>query len=579
MLGRLTVSALVLSNALAVAGLFRDPSAPIAEYPARPQFLNPLGVAVDPTGATAYVVLGGVQKIAVVDLAAGKVLRHIATGKSPRAIVYHLGALFVADAEKGALVIPVGDVQGHRLDYASLPEDVRAALLMRLPPWFNHGGRSEITDEFAVSPALQGRHSAIAHESAEELLRQGPFENSLVVADDLFAANRTTLVQTPGGAQFQGALGFAGGNNQSGGWGSERPIESDGQVIRLEAKGGAALPSGVLTHTTAQAIFVAATGSDSVLQLNAARLRSFAGEQRLSSLGANGQLGCISVLGPQGGMANQFVGPPQPADYVVQRFRTQSAPGPMALSADGRILVVANVLADSLTLIECRPTPRVVRHIPLDGPAPDAARRGEILFHSARLDASGQFTCASCHPGGGSDAITWHMPGAEADGRVTKDLHGVRDTAPYGWHGEDATLAIHVRRTLTTLFRHTPTESEISELVAYLESLPPRPPIVDPTTAPLSVAGRKLFEGKAGCVRCHKGATLDDGKQHDVATGGTFDTPSLRGVGNRTKLLHDGRAGHIVQALNLHQGPSPHAVAVFLTNEEITSLIAYLKSL
>ena len=52
---------------------------------------------------------------------------------------------------------------------------------------------------------------------------------------------------------------------------------------------------------------------------------------------------------------------------------------------------------------------KVLKHVPLDGPKPDAARRGEILFHSATLTFQGQFSCASCHPDGGSDGLNWDL--------------------------------------------------------------------------------------------------------------------------------------------------------------------------
>src|SRR5262249_7933470 len=152
------------------------------------------------------------------------------------------------------------------------------------------------------------------------------------------------------------------------------------------------------------------------------------------------------------------------------RLPTQAMPGAMALSPDGRALVVCNTLADSLTVIDCQPEPHVARHIALGGPAPDAARRGEVLFHSARLSKNGRFACASCHPGAGTDGVPWHMPGGEDYARVPRPLLGVRDTAPYGWRGEDANLEIHVRKTLANLFEYRPTEVELSDLLAYLES-------------------------------------------------------------------------------------------------------------
>src|SRR5262249_25616331 len=65
--------------------------------------------------------------------------------------------------------------------------------------------------------------------------------------------------------------------------------------------------------------------------------------------------------------------------FVIARLPTQSNPRRLALSGDGKTLVVSNYLSDSLTVIDAVNL-KVVRHIPLGGPKPDAARRGEILF-------------------------------------------------------------------------------------------------------------------------------------------------------------------------------------------------------
>jgi YVTN family beta-propeller protein len=269
---------------------------------------------------------------------------------------------------------------------------------------------------------------------------------------------------------------------------------------------------------------------------------------------------------------------------------TQSNPRRLGLSGDGKTLVVSNYLSDSLTVIDTEKL-KVVKHISLDGWAtkPDAARRGEILFNSAKLTQFGQFTCASCHPNGGTDGLNWDLP---RDGignpKNTKSLLGVKDTAPYGWLGTSATLADRVRGTLRTLHRYEPEDHEVSYLVAYLETLePPSPP---PLTkgglggvAELN-RGRALFDGKAGCVTCHSGTTFQDGKSHNVGTGtiegeDRFDTPSLRGVRLTAPYLHDGRAATIDEIFTKHNAKKQHGSADGLTAEELADVIAYLKSL
>ena len=73
---------------------------------------------------------------------------------------------------------------------------------------------------------------------------------------------------------------------------------------------------------------------------------------------------------------------------VVAAIPTQANPRRLGPSGDGKVLVVSNYLSDSLTVIDAEKL-KVVKHVPLGGWAPDAARRGEILFNSGETDLPG----------------------------------------------------------------------------------------------------------------------------------------------------------------------------------------------
>lgn len=265
--------------------------------------------------------------------------------------------------------------------------------------------------------------------------------------------------------------------------------------------------------------------------------------------------------------------------YVRAVLPTQANPRRLALSGDGKTLVVSNYLADSLTVIDAV-NRKVVKHIPLGGPEPDSARRGEVHFNSARLTFQGQFTCASCHPDGGADGLNWDLT---RDGvgnfKNTKSLFGVKDTAPYGWLGTSPTLEDRVRGTLRTLHRHEPFDDEVRDLTAYLGSLPP--PAAGPG-GPAVARGKELFEEKARCAGCHGGAAFDDGKLHDVGTGDAneerLNTPSLRGVRTTAPYLHDGRADTLEDVFLRHNRARKHGAAHALTEAEFADLVAYLKT-
>jgi len=130
------------------------------------------------------------------------------------------------------------------------------------------------------------------------------------------------------------------------------------------------------------------------------------------------------------------------------------------------------------------------------------------------------------------------------------------------------------------LFEYRPTDGELSDLLAYLDSLAaPEPPPVPPSTRQVVERGRVVFDEQGKCSRCHQGETLQDGGRHDVGTGGEFDTPSLRGVGRRLPLLHDGRAVNAADLFQQHNGAKKHGAAHTLAHDDLTALLAYLGSL
>ena len=106
---------------------------------------------------------------------------------------------------------------------------------------------------------------------------------------------------------------------------------------------------------------------------------------------------------------------------------------------------------------------------------------------------------------------------------------------------------------------------------------------------PLSAAaqrGRGVFESEqAGCANCHRGELFTDGEIHDVGLGSSrdayegYNTPSLVGVFNRVRLLHDGRAKSLEQALTGPHAPAKVTGLGELNESELADLIEYLKSL
>jgi YVTN family beta-propeller protein len=321
-------------------------------------------------------------------------------------------------------------------------------------------------------------------------------------------------------------------------------------ILLDEPQRGFADPSDVVIQRDGRRAFIACAGADAVIVVDRDRaLRHVSASDQGDSAYSSANSGRDLTASRR---------------YVLARIPTRANPRRLALSRDGKTLVVSNYLDDSLTVIDAE-TLWVVRHIELGSPAPDAARRGEILFNSGKMTFQGSFTCASCHPDGGADGLNWDLT---RDGvgnfKNTKYLLGVRDTAPYGWEGSSRTLEDRIAGTLRTLHQHEPTEAEVADLAAYLKSLPPPRPA----------------SGKNG-----DRAAFDDGQAHDVGTRGPgdtcdrFDTPALRGVRRTAPYLHDGRAATLDEVFTKHNPQHRHGAAHRLSKAELADLLAYLKSL
>ncbi len=577
----------------------------------RPHYKGPLGQVVDRDGQTAYVALYNAGTVAVVDLRAGKVLREVAVGAGPHDLTQAGEALFVTCEEDDTLV---------RLDRAKFavtgrwrvsqaPRSVAVSADGAKAFVACHDGRElravdVATGKSEAVPLPGWPERVILHRDADYpyllALSSRPGEALVSLIDTrkgvrVVNTNRLPGVTNPRGlASKQGASSwvlvvhqkprtrvpatqiaqgwvFTNAISSFSPWGVDTQRGSGSRAKLLDDPVSAhADPSDVVLSPDHKLAFVACAGADTVLALRTDRFVS-----------AN--------YGPLEKEAGHGEGRDDLAltrRYTAARLATGANPRRLALSGDGRTLVVSNHLDDSLTVIDTTGL-RVLRHIALGGPEPDSARRGEALFHSGRMTVQGQFSCASCHPGGGSDGLNWDLPRDGVGNFLnTRSLLGVRDTAPYGWHGSSPTLADRVTGTLRTLHRHEPSSTEVEDLVAYLKTLaPPRPLPRTSRGEEATARGKVLFEGKGRCAACHRGPALHDTTAHDVGTRvegdvqDTFDTPSLRGVARTAPYLHHGQAATLEEVFTRHNASRRHGSAHLLTAQELADLIRYLEGL
>jgi cytochrome c553 len=210
---------------------------------------------------------------------------------------------------------------------------------------------------------------------------------------------------------------------------------------------------------------------------------------------------------------------------------------------------------------------------------------GRVLFHAAgdlRLSGDGR-ACASCHPDGRDDGITWATP----DGpRRSIMLAGrVSRTPPYSWNGNEHTLAIHLASTFDRLSGNGLHGLELDALVAFVTQMPAPPPRpVDASDKARVERGRNVFaSAETGCATCHGGAELTDGQNHEVSSKhkadrqAAFNTPSLRFVSGTGPYFHDGRYGSLREMLDATDGTMGRTKQLAAADRD--ALEAFLRSL
>ncbi len=264
---------------------------------------------------------------------------------------------------------------------------------------------------------------------------------------------------------------------------------------------------------------------------------------------------------------------------------------------------MANTLDDSLSVIDVARNQAVTR-VDLGGPRQRTQLRwGEQLFHSARITFQRQFACATCHPDGHVDGLTYDI---EADGIGVspvdnRTLRGIYDTDPFKWEGTNATLARQCGARLAVFFtRIAPfTPEELRAVNDYTVTIPRPPNRHRPLGAPLSEAqrrGKLLFERtrtndgreippEGRCVYCHFPPYFTDRQQRDVGTKqptdrqGKFDVPHLNNIYDSAPYLHNGMANTLEEIWTVHNPYDTHGYTNDMTKDQLNDLIEYLKTL
>ncbi len=253
-------------------------------------------------------------------------------------------------------------------------------------------------------------------------------------------------------------------------------------------------------------------------------------------------------------------------------------------------------------------------------PMPETLRTGQWMFHNANdryqafpITVNHWLSCESCHPNGGTAAITQRF---EVGPRDTPDLRAGLDG--FLMHTATRTGVGDFWRTIDVeqggLFRpddfeQGPLLEALTEYVVHAIA-----PLHPPRTDAAKVArGDVLFHrDDVGCARCHTGPRGTDSgannpglslagevRLYDVGTCALdapwtdrphrdvsqrprdacrFDTPTLHAVARTGPWLHDGSAATLLDVLTSRNAGGLHGHTAGLSRDDLDDLVEYLRA-
>jgi len=226
---------------------------------------------------------------------------------------------------------------------------------------------------------------------------------------------------------------------------------------------------------------------------------------------------------------------------------------------------------------------------------PALVEKGKALFSDTKLSASGQVSCATCHPANGhTDNKTYVGLNVVADGdpngRSTPTLWGTGSRSAYSWAGTAPNLEANIRGIIVNRMKGPePAPDQLAALAAYTRSLePPANPNISKDGTPTKAAaapiqrGFDLFVGAGGCGTCHLLPTFDKKDIEDVDSGGKFKVPALWAVSKTGPWFHDGRYKTLAEAVRVmweFQAKKVGSTPATPSDAQMADLLAYLNEL
>jgi YVTN family beta-propeller protein len=596
----------------------------------RPRHSSPEGMAMAPDGRRLYVALPDVDQVVEVDTGSLEVVRVVNVPGAPTGLALdHEGiTLYVTARFLDELValriddlsrqwsIPVGlepvglvvcrtengdrvVVANVRSDNASVVDVQRREELVRLMTGREPYGVTSTPDgtRALVACRLSNLHAGAFDEVGESeltiidparprvVLRQ--FLDSSHLSESVGVVPQRSWVITPmvRVRNLVPITQVARGWVMSAGLAISRLDSPD--VVQLpldEANAYFADPAGLAVHPDGSRAYLAAGGSDVVTVMDLNRMAAWLD-------GASNREKARAIHNME-----------LSHDWIVTRIPTRQNPRAVVMSPDGSRLYVGERLADTILVIDTENHEPLGRIVLGNGGDADPIRRGERVFNTASKTFQGQFSCRSCHPDGHVDGLTYDFDGDGMGDNLldNRSLRGLAGTWPFKWVGSNPSLKVQCGpRFARVLMRTTPfTDDELSDLVAFIESMPPTRTqrVQDMELTPAQERGREVFfathqpDGtpiprESQCHFCHAPPLFTSRMKTTVATMGPysttdhFDTPHLLGIAASAPYLHDGRAATLEELWTVYQTNDMHGVSEYMDKHQLNDLVEFLKTL
>jgi YVTN family beta-propeller protein len=602
-------------------------AAPLAEAAG---YLGPASVLVSKDGKALYVANLDAKQIAVVDPAAGKVVKTVAVPAEPAGMALSPdGATLYVTCAAPKSTVAVVDIAGGKIaasisvghtatGLAVSPDGKRAWVCNR----FNNDVSVidlEAKKEIARVPATREPHGAAVTPDGKTVFvinhlaidRADGYDVAALITVIDAATNKPTSIRLPNGSSSLRGLCISPDGKYlyvthllsryqmpttqlERGWmntnamtivdAAEKKIVNTVLLDNVDL--GAANPWGVATTADGKSICVAQFGA-----------------RELSIIDAQGMMDKLAALAApktekkDSGLYASTTPADVPNDlsFLVGVRKRMPLPGvgPQGVAVFESTAYVTEYFSDALCAVDIAAKPanpaQPVRQIAL-GPKPELTkqRRGEILFNDATICFQRWQSCGSCHPDSRADALNWDlMNDGLGNPKNTKSMLLAHQTPPSMSEAARGGADEAVRSGIKHILFAVRPEEDAEAIDEYLKSLKPVPSpyLVDGKLSPAAERGKKIFFDEAvGCARCHPEPHYTDLKMHNVNSRGQydrrseFDTPALSECWRTAPYMHDGQYT-TMKELFLKGKHGGKDVLDKLTPQQIDDLVEFVLSL